>query len=347
MPLRRTVFLFPALLVVLCATRVFAIEASVEEISGKKLHHAEAVRFTNPWCAGCAARSRWDFLKWQLSGNPYAKEKKKPVTFNVVRPDFKKLDASGKDYAVWLGHSTVLIKSNGKTILTDPVFWDVFFFIKRKTPLPIDPLGLPKIDFVLISHGHYDHLNTRTIEYLKERFDPVFITPLGYEEYFSSLGITKLTQLDWFENFEAGGIKITSLPVQHWSKRKLFGDNTMLWASYLMEAGNKKYYWVGDSGYYRGYKEIGEKFGPMDVFFVPIGAYEPRWFMKTYHMNPEEALQAAKDVSARTFIPIHWGTFDLTDEPLDFPIKRLKEIYEGKDNPVLKILDHGGAVIFE
>src|SRR3972149_1888290 len=130
---RRGIFL--ALLISLYATGAMAIEMSVEEMSKKKLHHIEAARFTNPWCAGCAARSRWDFFKWQLSSNPYEEEKKKSVTFNVVKPDFKKLDASGKDYAVWLGHSTVLIKANGKTIITDPVFWDVFFFIKRKTPL--------------------------------------------------------------------------------------------------------------------------------------------------------------------------------------------------------------------
>ncbi len=106
-----------------------------------------------------------------------------------------------------------------------------------------------------------------------------------------------------------------------------------------------KYYWIGDSGYYEGYKEIGEKFGPIDILFVPVGAYEPRWFMKSYHVNPEEAIQVAKDVQAINFIPIHWGTFDLTDEPLWLPIKHLKEIYKEDSNPKLRVLEHGGHFI--
>ena len=321
------------------------LDMSIEEIARKKVHHGKDGRFHNPWCEGCR-RSFVDLMKWMVfSKNVYKEEKKKGVRFNVITTDFAKLNETSKDYAVWLGHSTVLIKVNGKVIITDPVLWNINFLLKRKTPFPIEPEKLPQINYVLISHGHYDHLDTKSIKFLKERFNPFFISGPGYEDYLNSIGISKHIVLDWWENYQIEGIKITSLPVQHWSKRTPFNDDKMLWCSFLIEHGDRKYYWVGDSGYYEGYKEIGEKFGPIDVLFVPVGAYEPRWFMKPYHVNPEEAVQVARDVRAKNFIPIHWGTFDLTDEPLWLPIKHLKEIYKDESNSKLRLLKHGGHFI--
>jgi L-ascorbate metabolism protein UlaG (beta-lactamase superfamily) len=345
------------------------LNMSIEDIARKKTHHGSDGRFLNPWCQDCR-RNIADFLNWVIfSKNIYKEEKKKDVKFNIVKPDFDSLNKIGTDYIVWLGHSTVLMKIGNKTIITDPVLWDINFLLKRKTPFPIEPEKLPHIDYVLISHGHYDHLDTKSVEFLKGKFNPFFVTGPGYEDYFASIGAVKHIVLDWFENYEIEGIKITALPVQHWSKRSLFDTDKMLWCSFLIETnpsplpiaklrsngipalpqgegikGRVKFYWVGDSGYYNGYKEIGEKFGPIDVVFVPVGAYEPRWFMKTYHVNPEEAVQIAKDVKAENFIPIHWGTFDLTDEPLWLPIKHLKEIYKEDSNPKLKILEHGGIL---
>lgn len=330
-------------------------EMSIEEIARKKVHHGQDGRFVNPWCQDCR-RNYVDLLKWMiLSKNVYEEEKKKEVKFDVVTPDFSKLNEASKDYIVWLGHSTILMRIGGKFIITDPVLWDINFLLKRKTPFPIEPEKLLQVDYVLISHGHYDHLDTKSIEFLKDKFNPTFISGPGYEDYFKSIGISKHIILDWGESYEVDGVKITSLPVQHWSKRSLFDTDRMLWCSFLIEHKNNpsppwgegkgegviKYYWIADSGYYEGYKEIGEKFGPIDVLFVPVGAYEPRWFMKTYHVNPEEAVQIAKDVRAKNFIPIHWGTFDLTDEPLWLPIKHLKEIYKDDLNPKLNILKHG------
>lgn len=323
------------------------INISLEEMAKKKIHHGKNGRFLNPWL-GDGRRSFFDLLRWIIfSKNVYSEEKKKDVNFNVVNPDFNSLGKITGDYIVWLGHSTTLIKVNNKIIITDPVLWDINFLLKRKTPFPIDPERLPRVDYVLISHGHYDHLDTKSIKFLKERFNPSFITGPGYEDYFSSIKISKHIKLDWWERYEIEDIGITSLPVQHWSKRTPFDDDKMLWCSFLIEHDSMKYYWIADSGYYKGYKEIGEKFGPIDVLFVPVGAYEPRWFMKPYHVNPEEALQVAKDVRAKTFIPIHWGTFDLTDEPLWLPIKHLKEIYKDDLNPLLTILKHGEHFIPE
>ncbi len=302
-------------------------------------------RFVNPWSRK-KPRGFRALIKWLVfSKNKYREDKKKPVRFNVRRPDFESLKNLGQDYIVWLGHSTVLIRAGGKTIITDPVLWDINFLIRRKTPFPIEPEKLPWVDYVLISHSHYDHLNTRSVRFLKEKSDPVFITGPGYEKYLKSHNITKHIVLDWWTDYRADNLSITALPVQHWSRRTLFDTNKMLWSSFIIESRGKRYYWIGDTGYYDGYKEIGARFGPIEVLLAPIGAYEPRWFMRDHHVNPEEALMIARDVIARNFIPIHWGTFDLTDEPLWLPIKHLKEIHEEGKKPDLNILDHGGSYI--
>ncbi len=302
-------------------------------------------RFVNPWSRKKPKGLR-ALVKWLVfSKNVYRNDKRKPVKLTVERPDFERLESLKRDYIVWLGHSTVFIRAAGKTIITDPVFWDINFLIKRKTPFPIEPEKLPRIDYVLISHSHYDHLNTKSVKFLLRHSGPVFITGPGYERYLSRLGVTKHIVLDWWDGAVIDGLRITALPVQHWSKRTLLDTNKMLWSSYLIENGPNKYYWIGDTGYYEGYGEIGARFGPIDVLIAPIGAYEPRWFMSDHHVNPEEALRIAKDVLARKFIPTHWGTFDLTDEPLWLPIKRLKEIYEEGKNPELVVLNHGGSYV--
>lgn len=309
----------------------------------KKAHHDDNGRFFNPWTQK-RAHPYLKLIKWLVfSRNRFRAEKKEPVSFKVLRPDFNTLNSPGGDCITWLGHSTVLMRLGGKALITDPVFWDVNLLVRRKTPLPVDPMELPPIDYVLISHSHYDHLDTKSVKFLKKASDPVFITGPGYEGYFKSIGVSKHLVLDWKEEFLAGDVRIVSLPVQHWSKRTLFDTDKMLWCSYLIERGETKYYWIGDTGYYEGYKEIGERWGPIDVLMVPVGAYEPRWFMKNHHVNPEEALKIARDVKARLMIPIHWGTFDLTDEPLSLPIKRLLEVHDAGKDPALVILDHGGT----
>lgn len=299
-------------------------------------------RFSNPWRGG-EGRSFLDFLRWKFSDNPYSEEKKVKPVFPVRTPDFRSLEKEKGDWFIWLGHSTVLMRAGGLVIMTDPVLWDVNFLVKRATPFPVRPEELPKVDVVLISHGHYDHLDTKSIKFLKERHNPYFVAGPGYGGYFKSLGVSKYVSLNWSEEYSFGGVKITSLPVQHWSKRTFSDGNKMLWCSFLVESGGKRYYWAGDTGYFGGFKEIGGKYGPMDVFFGPVGAFEPRWFMKENHMDPEEALKAASDLKAKVFVPIHWGTFDLSDEPLDLPVKRLKEVYKKDSGVVLKFVEHGGS----
>ncbi len=338
--MKKLIFVIFLLLTLAPACRAFATESTLQ-----KAPVDEQGRFYNPW-AEKRVHSFTDFLRWRLSGNPWAEEKKKAVNFETERPDIDALEKTGKDYIVWLGHSTVLIKAAGKRIITDPVFWDVNFLIKRKTPLPMDPETLPRIDFVLISHSHYDHMNTESIRFLFERYDPYFVTGPGYAGYFKSIGSSKNIALNWTESHEADGLRITSLPAQHWSKRGLFDTDRLLWCSFLVESDGakpKRFYFVGDTGYFRGFKDAGERWGPIDVLLAPIGSYEPRWFMKGNHLNPEEAVMAAKDARAKVTIPIHWGTFDLTDEPLRQPVERLRETLSKEGNPPeFVILKHGG-----
>ena len=322
-------------------------EETVESMAREKLHHVPDGTFRNPRTEG-KMKSFFQLLKWKFSRNRWKEEKKRGVSFPVSKPDFEALEGSGGDYFVWLGHSTVYMKVGGVRLITDPVFWDAAFGVKRVTLFPIDPADIPGVDYVLISHGHYDHLDTKTVVFLRDRFDPVFISGPGYEKYFDSLGIRSLSPIDWGKSVDVGGVIITALPVQHWSRRTPFDTNRMLWSSFMVEGGGKKYYWVGDTGYFRGFKEVGERFGPIDFLFVPIGSYEPRWFMKAYHVNPEEAMRVALDVKARRFVPIHWGTFDLTDEPLTQPVERIKAAAVEKEEgggPELLLLDHGGAVV--
>ncbi len=329
---------------ILFAFAPFSERLAAEGLSLRKAPVDKDGRFYNPW-TGEAGGSFLDFLRWKLSENPYAEEKRRGVSFPVARPDFDSLNAVDGDWFVWLGHSTVLMRTGARTIITDPVFWDVNFLIKRKTPFPVEPAGLPKIDIVLISHSHYDHLDTKSIKFLRDRDDPLFITGPGYEDYFESLGIRRRASLDWSEVYASEGLVITSLPSQHWSKRTPFDGNRKLWCSFLVEHSGKRYVWIGDSGYFPGFTDIGKKYGPVDVVFAPIGAYEPRWFMKKNHMNPEEALKAAGDLRGRIFVPIHWGTFDMSDEPLRLPVERLKEAYKEGDGPALMILGHGEHLI--
>lgn len=320
-------------------------EMSIEKMAKKKLHHGKDGRFINPWCDDCR-KSFFDFLKWQFSTNEYSDRKEKHPHIPFEKPDIKALEATGKDWFVWLGHSTLLMRIGAKHIITDPIFEGATIFVDRETPLPIDIDALPKIDYILISHGHYDHLDTDTLKLLKRKFAPTVISGPGYEDYFSDIGIKKALPLDWWESHNDGEIKITSLPSQHWSKRTLFDSHSMLWCSYIIEKGDKRYYWLGDGGYFRGFAEFGEKLGPFEIAFLPIGAFEPRWFMKGHHMNPDEALIAAWELKAKVFIPIHWGTFDLTDEPLDLPPELVKQKYSGfRKDFELKVLPVGGSFI--
>jgi len=231
----------------------------------------------------------------------------------------------------WIGHATFLLQLAGKNILTDPQFSAraspvSFAGPKRLVPLPIEIDELPRIDVVLISHNHYDHLDVDTVKRLAARADggPLFLVPLGLKEWFAGLGIDRVAEYDWWETRVEGPLTFTLVPVQHWSKRTPWDTNKTLWGGWAIEGGGLKVLHTGDLGYSKDAKDIGERAGPFDLALIPIGAYAPRWFMKTMHVDPVEALAVRADVRASRAIGMHWGTFEnLTDEPMDEPPREL------------------------
>ena len=230
----------------------------------------------------------------------------------------------------WVGHATLLVQMEHISFLTDPT-WS-----NRPSPVPlvgpsrfVKPgllmADLPPIDFVVISHNHYDHLDLPTLRSLAKRNpETVFYVPLGNGKLLQQHGISNVEELDWGQTSEYKGVTIHCLPSQHWSKRSLTDDHQALWSSWAVTGAQRRFFFAGDTGYFDEFTTIGQLLGPFDLVAVPIGAYEPRAMMRESHMNPEEALQAAIDLRGQRAMAMHFGTFDLSDEPLTEPPLRYK-----------------------
>jgi L-ascorbate metabolism protein UlaG (beta-lactamase superfamily) len=245
-----------------------------------------------------------------------------------VKTDAAVLDTPEANPSVtWIGHATMLVRLAGANILFDPVFSQrpspfTFAGPKRIVPLPIDIAELPRIDLVLISHNHYDHLDVLSVLRLAAmpQGSPRFLVPLGLKSWFVALGITRVDEYDWWQETREGDLRITFVPVQHWSKRRLDDANQTLWGGWVVEGEGLKLIHTGDTGYSKDFRDIGDRLGSFDMAFIPIGAYAPRWFMKVMHVDVPEAVQIRADLRAARAIGMHWGTFEgLTDEPVDEP----------------------------
>jgi N-acyl-phosphatidylethanolamine-hydrolysing phospholipase D len=236
----------------------------------------------------------------------------------------------GAPNVTWIGHATVLVQMDGATFLTDPIWSERaspvgFAGPKRAQPPGIALDALPAIDFVLISHDHYDHLDVDTLRALALRSPAtLFVAPLENAPTLREAGVENLVELDWGGSLEVAGLRVVCLPTQHWSGRSLFDRRVTLWGSFAVLGPQHRFYFAGDTGYFPGFTEIGAAYGPFDLAAMPIGAYAPAEMMHLWHMNPEEALQAARDVRAERVLPIHYGTFDLSDEEPDEPPRRLR-----------------------
>lgn len=265
--------------------------------------------------------------------------------------EFLRLNDS-KLTVTWIGHSTLLLQIDGVSILTDPVWSERASPVSFAGPKRLFEPGmqlddLPEIDIILISHNHYDHLDKKTIKHFGNK--PMYIVPLGVGSFFESLDITRYQELDWWESIKVNNIEIISTPAQHFSGRNLFDRNKTLWCGWIMRGKTKTIYFAGDTGYFREFKEIGRRFGPIDIAALPIGSYEPSWYMEPVHMNPEQAVDAFLDVQGKVFIPIHWGTFSLGEEPINEPPLLLEKEVEkrGLDREDFWILKHGETRIFK
>ncbi len=243
----------------------------------------------------------------------------------------------------WIGHATALVQAGGLQVLTDPVFGERASPVswagpKRKTPPGVAMDDLPPIDVVVISHSHYDHLDKGSLVRLHQRSQRLgqataFLVPLGLKDLLAGWGIAGVRELDWWQSARVGGTDFFLTPVQHWSARGFFDHNQTLWGGWAVFGPDLHWYFAGDTGYSPDFARTREHFadrqsadlgGGFDLALIPVGAYEPRWFMQHQHVNPLEAVRIHQDLGARRSLGVHWGTFELTDEPLDQPPRDLQ-----------------------
>jgi L-ascorbate metabolism protein UlaG (beta-lactamase superfamily) len=230
----------------------------------------------------------------------------------------------------FIGHATFLIQSAAASVLVDPVYYERASPLSFAGPRRVRAPGvgfddLPPVSTVLLSHNHYDHCDLGTLRRLDKRFHPRFVTPLGNGRLLRSVAVRQIEELDWWETSTTAAVPITLTRAQHFSARGPFDRNRALWGGFLIEIGAQRILHAGDSGYGPHFSEIATRLGPIDLALVPIGAYDPRWFMKDIHMNPAEAVQAHLDLQARQSIAMHFGTFQLTAEGIDDPVRELAQ----------------------
>jgi len=274
--------------------------------------------------------SLWELVRWRL----FAARAEEPAggwTIPVVRPDAAWLAANRIEPSLtWIGHSTFLLQLAGLNILTDPQLSEraspLSWIGPRRHAAPALAAGtLPHIDLVLISHNHFDHLDLATVRALDAQpgGPPRFVVPLGIGRWLAGEGIAGATELDWWERSDLGALRVHLVPAQHWSTRTRFDRNETLWGGFVIEAPGRRVFFAGDTGYSPDFADIGRRFGGFDLALIPIGAYQPRWFMQPQHVDPDEAVKIHRDLGARVSAGMHWGTFRLTDEPLDEPPRQL------------------------
>lgn len=332
--------LFIAIVLVYLATQnTYYQGPSIQNFTGKKF-----IDPNNPY-----ANSFLDFLKWQLTKTNKPWPEKIPLKLTATPLNSI---TDNKVHITYVGHACFLIQINNTNILTDPIWSDrasPFSFIGPKRV--IDPGikfdDLPNIDIVLISHNHYDHLDLPTINRLWKKFQPKIITPLGNDTIIKKINKNiKVTTKNWHEKVIINNnISINVEPVQHWSARGLFDKNHALWSGFLIETkSNGNIYFAGDTGYSNYFKQTKQKFKTINLAILPIGAYKPRWFMQHAHMNPQDAIQASKDLGSPLTIPSHFDVFPLADEDyLEARITLEKNLKKSNLNN-FKILDVGQTV---
>ncbi len=235
----------------------------------------------------------------------------------VVPNDGALLRGAERSGLTWIGHATFLVQLGGLSLLIDPVLSDRLFLIKRLAPPGVAPGAMPKIDAVLVTHNHRDHMDAPSL--LAQPRDAAIVVPKGLGGWFARRGFSRVHELGWWDHVDLRDARITFVPSQHWSQRGPLDRNESLWGGYVIEDGTHRVYHSGDTAYFEGFGDIGRRLGKLHAAMLPIGAYEPRWFMRPQHMNPEDAVQAFLDLRADTFVAMHWGTFRLTDEPVGEP----------------------------
>jgi N-acyl-phosphatidylethanolamine-hydrolysing phospholipase D len=298
-------------------------------------------------------------LRWKLGLGPHETPaiphaKTTPYVPDIAAPDYQRIYNPDPDkiQITWIGHSTFLIQVEGINILTDPIFNSISSPFKGLGPKRQSPPGipfdrLPVIDAVLQSHNHYDHLDLYTVKKLGDK--PKYFVPLKLGQWFHDQKILNYVEMDWWEASMFKGIRIVSVPTQHFSSRSINDGNKTLWSGWVLETKLGKIFFAGDTGYSPLFREIRDNLGPMRIALLPIGAYQPRWLMKPVHMDPPDAVSAHKDLQAEQSIALHWGTFKLTDEPLGEPPIYLKKVMKeaSMSEDSFLVMKLGETMIFE
>ena len=279
------------------------------------------------------ARGPGDMLRWRITDTIAGRRvKETDPSFTPPRrdPDLS-LIASSSPSLTWIGHATFVMRLGGLFIATDPVWSDRLAVIKRKSPPGVALEALPPIDIVTVTHNHYDHLDAPTIRRIGPK--PLYVTPLGNRRWLEDAGAERIVELDWWQSHEVDGVQLTLVPARHWSMRAPWNRNDGLWGGFVYRSREGAAYHSGDTALFDGFAEIAQRCGPIDWAMLPIGAYEPRWFMQPQHMNPEDAGEAFLQLQARNLCAMHWGTFKLTDEPLAEPPTRIRAFFAERKIP--------------
>jgi N-acyl-phosphatidylethanolamine-hydrolysing phospholipase D len=338
-------FRFPRWSAALLALALTACANEPAAVKGRAPHHRDGT-FQNNYVEfeprGLMALLRWKWQAW-LDGVPAPPKTSTPV----IVPDLGLIQSNAKAGAAmvptvtWIGHATVLVQLGGLNVLTDPMFSNraspLSFLGPARAQKPgLWPHELPRIDLVVVSHNHYDHLDQGSVNLLAQQAGgpPLFVVPLGLKQWFAGEGITDVVELDWWQSHKVGALEVVLTPVQHWSGRSLGDRMETLWGGYAFFAPQLQVFFAGDTGYSKDFADIRARFaerqtpaqgGGFDIALLPIGAYEPRWFMQQQHVNAEEAVRIHLDLGAKASLGIHWGTFELTDESLDEPARALAQ----------------------
>jgi L-ascorbate metabolism protein UlaG (beta-lactamase superfamily) len=301
---------------------------------GPPSDHFDGSRFFNP--SGAIGKGALEVLEWRLKGGAAQWPDAVPLAATAKPPE----RVLGKDLRVtFVGHATVLIQTAGLNILTDPIWSERAFAVSWAGPRRVTPPGiafedLPPIDLVLVSHNHYDHMDLPTLARLRAAHDPLVIAPLGNEHVLRD-GDERMRvhTLDWWQHVSVKDVRVHVAPVYHWSRRRLFDRNKALWGGFIVETPAGNLYYGGDTGFWDGayFREARERFGGFRLAVLPVGAYEPRWFMKDQHVNPAEAVSIHRLLGARTTLGVHLRTFQLTDEAIDRPDAELAEALREQD----------------
>jgi L-ascorbate metabolism protein UlaG (beta-lactamase superfamily) len=294
-------------------------------MANKKSDHFDGTHFHN--IAPVVPKSLLGVIKWQLQGS---RKKWPDWVENQAKAEPRAAASEEEVVATFINHATYLLQFQKTNILIDPVFSQRTSPLQWLGPKRVRAPGLllkdlPRIDLILITHNHYDHMDIPALKELHQKFQAPIVTPLGNASILRNEKIHDVEEFDWWESYQNDELKVTLTPAQHWSARGVSDRFKALWCGFYIETAKRKIFWAGDTGYGPHFIEIQKKLGTPDLSFLPIGAYEPRWFMKDMHMNPEDAVRAHLDLKTPLSIGMHFGTFQLTDEALEDPEKALEE----------------------